>query len=251
MAPITIGGHKAYGVFIMPGMGFRNNDATGLAINDEPEGIYYVVDGTHFDSGCCFDYGNASTNGRAVGTGTMETTYFGTATAWGSGAGPGPWIMADMEAGLFSGYNAKQNAADPTIDSWRFVTAVVDGGGGNQWDLRGGNAQQGGLTTFYSGVRPGSPASNAYYPMHKPGAVLLGIGGDNGNGSSGTFYEGVMTTGYPTEATTDAVQANIVAARYDVQRLSVSRVTTFTPGSAQTVTGRSRIRPGRRRPASR
>ena len=58
MAPITIGGHKAYGVYIMPGMGFRNNDATGLAINDEPEGIYYVVDGTHYDSGCCFDYGN-------------------------------------------------------------------------------------------------------------------------------------------------------------------------------------------------
>src|SRR5436190_17988773 len=188
MAPITVGGHKAYGVYVMPGMGFRNNDATGLAIGDEPEGLYYVVDGTHYDSGCCFDYGNASTNGRAVGTGTMETTYFGTATAWGSGSGPGPWIMADMEAGLFSGYNAKQNVADPTIDSWRFVTAVVDGGGGNQWDLRGGNAQQGGLRTFYNGVRPGSPASNSYYPMHKPGAVLLGIGGDNGNGSSGTCY---------------------------------------------------------------
>ena len=166
-------------------------------IDDEPEGIYYVIDGTHYDSGCCFDYGNASTNGRAVGTGTMETTYFGTSTAWGSGNGPGPWIMADMEAGLFSGYNAKQNAADPTIDSWRFVTAVVDGGGGNHWDLRGGNAQKGGLTTFYSGVRPGSQANSGYYPMHKQGAILLGNGGDNGNGSSGTFYEGVMTTGYP------------------------------------------------------
>ncbi len=108
-------------------------------------------------------------NGRAVGTGTMETTYFGTATAWGSGDGPGPWIMADMEAGLFSGYNAKKNAADPTIDSWRFVTAVVDGGGGNKWDLRGGNAQQGGLTTFYSGVRPGSPANNALFPDAQAG----------------------------------------------------------------------------------
>ena len=236
MAPITIGGHKAYGVYIMPGMGFRNNNATGIAINDEPEGIYYVIDGTHYDSGCCFDYGNSSTNGRAVGTGTMETTYFGTSTAWGSGNGPGPWIMSDMEAGLFSGYNAKQNAADPTIDSWRFVTAVVDGGGGNKWDLRGGNAQKGGLTTFYSGIRPGSQTNNAYYPMHKQGAILLGTGGDNGNGSSGTFYEGVMTTGYPTEATTDAVQANIVAARYDVQRVSLSRVTTFTPGSSQDVT---------------
>ena len=50
------------------------------------------------------------------------------------------------------------------------MTAIVNGGGGNQWDLRGGNAQKGGLTTFYSGVRPGSPANNAYYPMHKQGA---------------------------------------------------------------------------------
>jgi non-reducing end alpha-L-arabinofuranosidase len=235
MAPITIGGHKAYGAYMMPGMGFRNNDASGLAINDEPEGIYYVIDGTHFDSGCCFDYGNASTNGRAVGTGTMETTYFGTSTAWGSGKGPGPWIMADMEAGLFSGYDAKQNTGDPTVDSWRFVTAVMNGGGGNRWDLRGGNAQTGGLTTFYSGVRPGSRSNNAYFPMHKQGAILLGIGGDNGNGSSGTFFEGVMTSGYPTEATTDAVQANVVAARYDVPRVSLARATTFTPKSAQDV----------------
>jgi hypothetical protein len=45
-----------------------------------------------------------------------------------------------------------------------------------------------------------------------------------------------MTTGYPTEATTDAVQANIVAARYDVQRVSLSRATTFTPGSSQEIT---------------
>ena len=48
MAPITIAGHKAYGVFIMPGMGFRNNNAIGIAINDKPEGIYYVIDGTHY-----------------------------------------------------------------------------------------------------------------------------------------------------------------------------------------------------------
>ena len=115
------------------------------------------------------------------------------------------------------------------------MTAVVDGGGGNKWDLRGGNAQKGGLTTFYSGVRPGSSTSNSYYPMRKQGAILLGTGGDNGNGSSGTFYEGVMTTGFPTEATTDAVQANIVAARYDVQRLGLSRPTTFTPNSTQDV----------------
>ncbi|MGE5489032.1 MAG: arabinofuranosidase catalytic domain-containing protein [bacterium] len=236
MAPVTIMGHKVYGVYIMPGMGFRNNDARDLAIGDEPEGIYVVVDGKHYDSGCCFNYGNASTNGRAVGTGTMETVYFGTSTVWGRGAGPGPWLMSDMEAGLFSGYDAKLNEADPTIDSWRFVTGVVGGGGGNQWELRGGNAQEGSLSTFYRGVRPGSRENSRYYPMRRQGAILLGNGGDNGNGSAGTFYEGAMTIGYPPEATTDAVQANIVAAKYDAARLTVSRVTTFTPGSAQNAT---------------
>ena len=236
MAPITISGHKAYGVYIMPGMGFRNNNATGTAINDEPEGVYSVMDGTHYDSGCCFDYGNAETDSRADGPGTMETTYLGTATAWGSGDGPGPWIEADFEGGVFTGYSAKKNTGSPTIDAWRFVTAVVNGGGGNHWDLRGGNAQQGGLTTFYSGIRPGSSNSASYFPMHKQGAVLLGNGGDNGNGSAGTFYEGVMTTGYPTEATIAALQANIVAAKYDVERVGLSRVTTFTPGSSQNTT---------------
>lgn len=235
MAPITISGHQAYGVYIMPGMGFRDNDARSIAIGDEPEGIYYVVDGTHYDSGCCFDYGNSSTNGRAVGLGTMETTYFGTSTVWGRGSGSGPWIMSDMEAGLFSGHAAKENAADPTIDFWRFVTAFMEGGGGDHWNLRGGNSQSGPLTTFYSGSRPAANQHGGYFPMHKQGGILLGTGGDNGNGSSGTFYEGVMTRGFPSEATTDAVQANVVAARYDVERVGLSRVTTFTPGSTQTV----------------
>ncbi len=235
MAPVTISGHKAYGVYIMPGMGLRNNNARDLAINDEPEGIYYVINGKHFDSGCCFDYGNSSTNSRAVGTGTMETTYYGTSTAWGSGNGSGPWIMSDMEAGLFSGYNTKKNDV-PSIDSWKFVSAFVDGGGGNKWDLRGGNAQEGKLTTYYEGVRPGTPGSSSYFPMNKKGGILLGNGGDNGNGAAGTFYEGVMTTGYPTMATTDAVQANIVAAKYDVQRVSLSRLTTFAPKTSQEVT---------------
>ena len=135
MAPITIGGHKAYGVYIMPGMGFRNNDATGLAIDDEAEGIYYVVDGTHYDSGCCFDYGNASTNGRAVGTGTMETTYFGTSTDWGRGNGPGRGSWPTWRPAVLR--HTTRNRTPPIRPSrrWRFVTAVVNGGGGNRWDL--------------------------------------------------------------------------------------------------------------------
>jgi hypothetical protein len=50
--------------------------------------------------------------------------------------------------------------------------------------------------------------------MHKPGAIVLGIGGDDSNTGGGNFYEGVMTSGYSSNATDDAVQANIVAAGY-------------------------------------
>lgn len=236
MAPVTINGRKAYGAFIMPGMGFRNNNASFLAINDEPEGMYYVIDGTHYDSGCCFDYGNSSTNGRAVGRGTMETTYYGTSTAWGRGNGEGPWIMADMEAGLFSGYDPKHNDV-PSIDGWRFVSVFLNGGGGNQWDLRGGDATTDSLTTFYSGVRPPSDDEKEnYYPMSKKGAILLGNGGDNGNGSAGTFYEGVMTIGYPTDEAIAAVQANIAAQNYKEPPMWMSRITTFSPGEPQDLT---------------
>ena len=235
MAPAMLHGHKVYGAYIMPGMGFRCNNARGLAIDDEPEGIYYVIDGGHFDSGCCFDYGNSSTNGRAVGTGTMETTYYGTSTAWGRGNGEGPWIMSDMEAGLFSGYDAKLNDV-PSITDWDFVSVFVNGGGGNKWDLRGGDAATDSLTVFYSGPRPHSPQSDAYYPMHKKGGMLLGNGGDNGNGSAGTFFEGVMTVGYPTDEAIAKVQAGIAAAGYRKYPLSVTRLTSFAPGASADVT---------------
>ena len=137
----------------------------------------------------------------------MEAIYFGTEKGWGYGAGSGPWIMADMENGLFSGSGAGYNANDPTT-SYRFTTAMVQGEPG-QWAILGGNAQSGGLATDYSGVRP-----SGYNPMHKEGAIILGIGGDNSKGSAGTFYEGVMTSGYPSASTQAAVQANIVAAGY-------------------------------------
>ncbi|GAA1514333.1 arabinofuranosidase catalytic domain-containing protein [Sphaerisporangium rubeum] len=205
-APITVGGKKAYGVYISPGTGYRNNTTNGVATGDQPEGIYAVLDGTHYNGGCCFDYGNAQTNGQADDIGIMETIYFGNNNWWGYGDGSGPWIMADMEWGLFSGVNPRYNPLAPI--NHRFVTAIVKGES-NHWAIRGGNAQTGGLTNYFDGRRP-----NGYHPMKKEGAILLGIGGDNSNGARGTFYEGVLTSGYPTADTENAVQANITAAGY-------------------------------------
>jgi non-reducing end alpha-L-arabinofuranosidase len=222
-APISVGGQKAYGVFVAPGTGYRNNNATGTASGDQAQGMYAIFNGTHFNGGCCFDYGNAERNSRDNGNGTMEAIYFGSSRTWGTGTGNGPWIMADLENGLFSGVNAGFNSNDPTINH-RFLTAIVKGGP-NRWSIRGGNAQSGGLSTFYNGTRPNVAG---YNPMRKEGAIILGIGGDNSIGATGTFYEGVMTSGYPSDATENSVQANITAAGYAT---SSSGGTGPTPGS--------------------
>jgi hypothetical protein len=48
-APVTLNGQKAYGVFISPGTGYRNNAVSGSATQDAPEGMYAVLDGTHYN----------------------------------------------------------------------------------------------------------------------------------------------------------------------------------------------------------
>lgn len=202
-APVTLNGNKAYGVFSSPSTGYRNNAAKGIAKNDDPEGMYAVFDGTHFNGACCFDYGNAETNNQDTGNGHMEAIYFGSGGT--SSNGDGPWILGDLENGLIGG-----STLHPDIASinHRFVTAVLKGQP-SSWAIRGGDAASGALTTLYSGARP-----SGYSPMKKEGAIILGIGGDNSDRAQGTFYEGVMTSGFPTDATENAVQANIVAAKY-------------------------------------
>jgi non-reducing end alpha-L-arabinofuranosidase len=221
-APAMVDGAKVYGVFIAAGDGYRDDSTSGIATGDAAEGEYAVFDGTHTNNGCCFDYGNAETNNDDNGAGHMEAIYFGTETTWGRGSGSGPWIMADMENGLFSGQSTGLNSADPTTN-FRFTTAMIEGQS-NNWAILGGNAQSGSLATDFNGARP-----SGYNPMHKEGAIILGIGGDNSKGSAGTFYEGVMTSGFPSSSTEASVQANIVAAGY----------TTFSGGGGATGTIKS------------
>lgn len=95
-----------------------------------------------------------------------------------------------------------------TAITTEYVTAMVKGGV-NGFALKGGDATQGKLKTMYEGARP-----NGYQPMRKQGSIILGIGGDNSDSAIGTFYEGCITSGYSTDATDDAVQADIVAAGY-------------------------------------
>ena len=244
MAPISIMGHKAYGVFIVPGMGIRQNDAKGTAVDDQAQGQYWVINGHHYNNGCCFDYGNAEIDSRDDDNGTMETTYYGNTTPWFHGPGDGPWIMTDQENNLVGCVNTDGTKGCPNIPtiSWRFVTAMAKGEP-HHWTSMGGDAQQGELKVMFDGQR----VDSTYDPMRKQGAILLGNGGDNSNGSQGTFYEGAMTAAgtFPTDATDQLIQANVVAAHYDVQPVSIAPpaetatapgLQTFAPGSSQEAT---------------
>ena len=53
--PLFVGGHAVYSAYFEGGMGFRNNVTTGVATGDEPETIYMVTSGTHYNGECCFD----------------------------------------------------------------------------------------------------------------------------------------------------------------------------------------------------
>jgi non-reducing end alpha-L-arabinofuranosidase len=221
--PTTLNGHKVYGVHLTPSAswtspgqtGYRNTNTKGTATGDQPETEYMVTDGTYFNGSCCFDFGNAEMQPVAGGPGTMEAIYFGNCNWWDKGNGSGPWVMADLEVGVFNegGQSGATNTNDQSL-AHAFVTALLKGNsanapGGGPFTIKGGNAQTGALTTMYDGARP-----NGYSPMHKQGGIVLGVGGDNSSTARGNFYEGVMTTGYASSATDDAVQANIVAAGY-------------------------------------
>ena len=205
--PFTISGRKVYGVHLPVGYGYRIDKTTGVATGDQPETEYMVTSGTFFNASCCFDYGNAETDNHDDGAGTMEAVYFGNWTSQGKGGGAGPWVMADMENGVYAQASFAANAAD-TSQTSPYVTAMVIGRSGS-FALKGGNAQTETLTSFYDGVRP-----NGYNPMKKQGAIVLGTGGDGTDTAQGDFYEGVMTSGAASDATANAVQANIFAAGY-------------------------------------
>jgi hypothetical protein len=244
MAPITIMGHRVYGIFIAPGMGLRQDDAKGTAVDDQAEGQYWVINGLHYNSGCCFDYGNAEIDSRDDDNGTMETTYYGNAAPWYNGNSHGPWIMTDQENNLVGCVNpdgSKRCANLPAV-TWRFVTAMAKGEP-HHWITMGGDAQQGALSVMFDGPR----VNSTYDPMRKQGAILLGNGGDNSNSSQGTFYEGAMTAAdtFPADATDQLVQANVVAAGYGLPPLSLAPAAatatppglqTFSPGASEDTT---------------
>ena len=243
--PALAGGHKVYGVHVVPGVGYRDLAATGTARNGQAEGMYMVTGSKNTNGGCCFDYGNTEQPlANDTGNGHMDAVYFGTRCEHPPCSGTGPWIAADLENGLFQGNGS--NTANATVN-FDVVTAMLKNNGQTSFVLKTGNAQSGGLTTQYNGSLPNG-SFTGYTPMHQEGGIVMGVGGDNSNASAGDFFEGVMTFGFPTDAADAAVQADIVSVGYAVptfvQVVATSeaagqtwRFTTTTPPATWNTTG--------------
>jgi hypothetical protein len=208
--PVTVDGHHVYGLHIQPGDGYRNYLTRGVAVGNQPQGAYMVTSAIDTNGRCCFDFGNAETSGTDTGNGHMDAISF--TSLRGSGAdlnSSGPWVQADLENGLFASNGTGLGSNAGNTDE--FVTAIVNSNGSTMYNVKDGNAQSGGLTTDYSGPLPDL---GGYLPLKQEGSIILGTGGDNSNQSSGFFFEGVLTAGFPSAATDNAIQANIVATGY-------------------------------------
>ena len=210
---LNVGGHKVYSLYTKPSQAYwRDGSKSGMPTGSAPQGIYMVTSGTHFSSGCCFDYGNGELSRHYEAGPSMDAIYFGNSTTWGTGNGSGPWIMADMEDGMVAqGGSGKNNNLMSQTST--YVTAMEKNNGTTQFALKAADATKLPLNTYYQGALP--PGKN---PMKKQGSIVLGSGGDccltNSNLSYGTFYEGAIVAGYPSDATDDAIHANIVNAGY-------------------------------------
>jgi len=210
---LIISGNKVYSLYIKPGNSYwKDGSKSGVPTGSAPEGMYMVTSGTHVNAGCCFDYGNSETTRTANGAGHMDAINFSTSCWFGNCTGHGPWVQADLEYGLFPGGSSAWNSNQRPFTG-KYATAMLKNDGSKMFALKGSDAQSGSLFTLYDGALP-----KGYSPMRKEGAIVLGSGGDccatNNNQSEGTFYEGAIVSGYPSDASDNAVQANIVAARY-------------------------------------
>jgi hypothetical protein len=219
---IKVGGRDVFSLYMEARQGYRQSMVgNGMAIGDQPQGIYMLADGTRTGTACCWDFGNVTTNPKSYAE--MNTLFFGVAF-WGKGAGNGPWFGADFEAGVWMGgskpgepgwgglndaANAPANTNNPSLKVKFALGFQKTANGPERYALRMADvAAATAVTTAYAGNYPQGKHLDA------KGAVVLGVGGDNSNNSWSTFYEGAIVQGYPPDASEDAVFQNIKALGY-------------------------------------
>ena len=134
---VAVGGNKVYSLYTQPHQSYwRNGSSSGVPTGSAPEGMYMVTSGTHYNSGCCYDYGNSETTRKADAAGAMDAIYFGSSCWFGGCSGSGPWVQADLEWGLFPGGSSSWNSNQRAFPQ-RFVTAMLKNNGTSRFAIKG------------------------------------------------------------------------------------------------------------------
>lgn len=213
--PLTVGGHPVYSLFMEKRQGYRSpNDGKAIPRDADKQGIYMLADGTRSGGACCWDFGNAAANPNTF---YDETALFLGTGFWGSGAGDGPWFMVSSTSGVWAGgskagdpgWGGLSSAAPPNLDNPSMAVPFALGflKTGAKYALRMADvAHAEALSTAYDGP--------LFKRISLAGAVILGIGSANENNSFGTFYEGAVVAGYPSDQVEQAVLRNVQAAGY-------------------------------------
>ncbi len=203
----------------------RANTKKTIPVGSNPQTEYFVVHGDYAGAaantnGCCYDYGNMENHIGDDGPGTMSALYFGTATDWTRGAGAGPWVMLDMENGVFAGGGAiailnsgtaSVNMNDPSLKfaAPNIVTGLAKTDGKTTFEIKYGNASTGALSVAWNGSLPTNKNPTSYIPLQQQGGLSLGEGGDGSAMGTGAFSEGAIIAAETSDATDTAIQANL------------------------------------------
>jgi hypothetical protein len=128
-----------------------------------------------------------------------------------------------MEAGVWATGSGASNAVNNKLPSSKFdfafgMTKTSTTNGTPEWALKVadgtvGNKASPKLINTYEGKAPST--------WKMEGGIVLGIGGDNSNSSNGTFYEGCITAGRPSDETDDKILKNVIDACYGCPTTSV------------------------------
>jgi non-reducing end alpha-L-arabinofuranosidase len=203
---VMVGGRKVYSLYMNAREGYRLT-AVGknMPVGNTEQGIYMLADGTHSGSACCWEFGNASPDPMKYGV--TNALFFGVGY-WGKGSGGGPWFMGEFEGGIWAGGSGDASIANSSNPSMKvpFALGILKTSPG-KYALRVADLLTASdLTTAYDGFSPKTWANL--------GGIVLGIGSDNANYSFGTFFEGAITAGRPSNDTDRAVFKNVQMVGY-------------------------------------
>jgi hypothetical protein len=167
---------------------------------------YMIVEDTSeggVADGCCGQYGDTESPTGDGANGAMFSLSYSTCPGSGTspdcgseGFGAGPWAGLDLENGIF--------LYGPTLTQKYLSVFGRYDPSNTSMTVKSGDATQGQLTTVYNGPLP------AGYTMKLQGGLSLGRGGDSTNAPV-NFIEGAILASATTDATDNAVQANLTS----------------------------------------